>query len=65
MTPHDTPSVSLPSLLIPLRGPSGKLYGELDVARGIIIFKRGKGRGESIDLTPYFRAATIKDHDSR
>jgi hypothetical protein len=43
--------------LVPLRGPSGKLYGELDVATGIIIFRRGKLPAERIDLTPYFKAA--------
>jgi hypothetical protein len=51
--PTDTPT----QLLIPLRGASGKLYGMLDVARGVIVFQRGKQRGESIDLTPYFKAA--------
>lgn len=58
----DTPT---PPHLIPLRGASGKLYGMLDVARGVIVFQRGKQRGESIDLTPYFKAANAKDRDSR
>jgi hypothetical protein len=53
--------------LIPLRGPSGKLYGEFDVARGVIIFKRGKGRGagaeERVDLTPYLKAANVKKEE--
>jgi hypothetical protein len=51
--------------LVELRGASGKLYGMLDVASGVIMFKLGPGRGESIDLTPYFKAATVKDRDSR
>jgi hypothetical protein len=54
MQSTDTPTTQP---LVPLRGPSGKLYGMLDVARGVIVFQRGKQRGESIDLTPYFKAA--------
>lgn len=54
--------------LIPLRGPSGKLYGEFDATRRIIIFKRGKGRGagaeEKVDLTPYLKAAKVKPNDT-
>lgn len=42
--------------LIELRGPSGKCYGELDAATGVIIFRRGKLPAERIDLTPYFKA---------
>lgn len=65
MTHNNTPRVSLPSArLIELRGPSGKCYGELDIATGVIIFRRGKIE-ERIDVTPYFKAATIKGHDSR
>jgi hypothetical protein len=61
--PNTTPRVSLPPLL-ELRGPSGKLYGELDVKTGVIVFRRG-AITERIDLTPYFKVVTIKDCDSR
>jgi hypothetical protein len=63
--PNTTTSVSLQPTLIELRGPSGKCYGELDTATGVIIFRRGKLPAEHIDLKPYFKAATTKDHDSR
>ena len=64
MQQHDsTTSVSLPSahekerpLLLELRGPSGKCYGEFDPSTGVLIFRRGKLPAERIDLTPYFRA---------
>lgn len=50
--PNDTP----PPRLVELRGASGKLYGMLDLSRMVIEFKRGTGRGERIDLTPYLKA---------
>ncbi len=58
---NEHPRVSLP--LMELRGPSGKLYGMLNPTNGIITFKIGKGRDESIDLSPYFKTAKIKTEE--
>lgn len=55
-------TVSLPSALVEVRGPSGRLYGQLDVCTGVITFKCGQRR-ESIDLTPYFKAAKVKKEE--
>lgn len=38
--------------LVPLRGPSGRLYGMLDPQTLVIEFRRG-GQTERIDLTQY------------
>lgn len=55
------PNAPTPPRLIELRGPSGKLYGMLDPARMVIEFKRGTGRGEHIDLTPYLKAQKAQE----
>ena len=41
-----------PIAFIPLRGPSGRLYGYLDARTMIIEFKRGGQVAERIDLKP-------------
>jgi hypothetical protein len=39
--------------LIPLRGPSGRLYGYLDTRRMVIECKRKNEAREEIDISPY------------
>ncbi len=38
---------------VPLRGPSGRLYGYLDRTTLVIEFKRGGQEREQVDLKPY------------
>lgn len=48
-----------PATIIELRGESGKLYGTLNTATGVIHIRRGNER-DRVDVSAYLKAAGIK-----
>lgn len=45
----------VPAGSVPLRGPSGRLYGYLDPKSLVIEFKHGKRVAEQVDLKPLIK----------